>query len=111
MSAASAVATLSDPSNRITLKVTIPEGSVLSATFAALSEGTGIPVSEFDDAAADPTAFGIPAKAPSVEGFLFPATYEFNPTQDATSILQTMVDEMNTRLDSLGVAPGSASKS
>ena len=106
MSAASAVATLSDPSNRITLKVTIPEGSVLSATFAALSEGTGIPVSEFDDAAADPTAFGIPAKAPSVEGFLFPATYEFNPTQDATSILQTMVDEMNTRLDSLGVAPG-----
>jgi UPF0755 protein len=105
MSAASAVAVLSDPANRITLKVTIPEGSVLTTTLAALSEATGIPVSEFETAIGDPTVFGIPAKAPSVEGFLFPATYEFNPTQDATSIIQTMVDEMNARLDALGVEP------
>ncbi|CAB4623021.1 unannotated protein [freshwater metagenome] len=105
MSAASAIAILSDAANRITLKVTIPEGSVLTSTFAALSEATGIAVTDFEAASVDPTLFGIPAKAPSVEGFLFPATYEFDPTQDATSIIQTMVDEMNARLDALGVEP------
>lgn len=103
MSAASAIEVLRDPANRITLKVTIPEGSVLSTTFEKLSEGTGIPVAEFEAAATDPTAFGISSKAPSIEGFLFPATYEFNPGQDATSILHTMVDEMDRRLDALGV--------
>lgn len=103
MSAAAAINVLRDPANRITLKVTIPEGTVLSTTFDKLSEATGIPVADFEQAAADPTVFGISNKAPSVEGFLFPATYEFNPTQDAASILQTMVDEMNARLDALGV--------
>lgn len=103
MSAASAIDVLRDPANRVTLKVTIPEGSVISTTFDKLSEATGIPVADFEAATVDPTVFGIPAKAPSVEGFLFPATYEFNPTQDATSIVQTMVDEMFTRLDALGV--------
>ncbi len=103
MSAASAIAILSDASNRITLKVTIPEGSVLTTTFDTLSEATGIPVADFDAAALDPAVFGISRKAPSIEGFLFPATYEFNPTQDAASILQTMADEMNVRLDALGV--------
>jgi UPF0755 protein len=106
MSAASAIDVLRNPANRVTLKVTIPEGSILSVTFAKLSAATGIPVEEFEAATTDPTVFGIPGEAPSVEGFLFPATYEFNPTQDATSIVQTMVDEMNTRLDALGVAPG-----
>jgi UPF0755 protein len=78
----------------------------LSVTFDKLSAATGISVDEFEAATADPSVFGIPEKAPSVEGFMFPATYEFNPTQDATSIVQTMVDEMNVRLDALGVAPG-----
>jgi UPF0755 protein len=104
MSAASAIEILRDSANRVTLKVTIPEGSILSKTFEKLSEATGISVEDFEAATADPTVFGIPAKAPSVEGFLFPATYEFNPTQDATSVVQTMVDEMYERLDALGVA-------
>jgi UPF0755 protein len=103
MSAAAAIEVLRDAANRVTLKVTIPEGSILSVTFEKLSAATGISVEEFEAATSDPTVFGIPAKAPSVEGFLFPATYEFNPTQDATSIVQTMVDEMNSRLDALGV--------
>jgi len=71
MSAASAIAILSDADNRITRKVTIPEGSVLSSTFATLSEATGIPVTDFEGRL-DPTVSGIPAKALSVEGFLFP---------------------------------------
>ncbi len=105
MSAASAIAILSDPANRITRKVTIPEGSVLSTTFAALSDATGISVADFEAASLDPSVFGIPDKALSIEGFLFPATYEFDPTQNAASIIQTMVDEMNSRLDALGVEP------
>jgi UPF0755 protein len=105
MSATSAVAILSDPSNRITFAVTIPEGYVLSKTFETLSEATGIPTADFEAAAVDPTLFGIPDAAPTVEGFLFPATYDFDPTQDAASVIQTMVDEMIARLDALGVEP------
>lgn len=103
MSAAAAIDVLRDPANRQVLKATIPEGSVLDTTFGILSEATGIPVAEFEAATADPTVFGIPAKAPSVEGFLFPATYEFDPNQDATEIIDTMVKEMFARLDALGV--------
>lgn len=104
MSAASAIAILADSDNRVTLKVTIPEGTILSKTFGLLSEATGIPVSEFTAATRKPGKFGLPRNAPSVEGFLFPATYEFNPSDTATSIVTRMIEEMNTRLDALGVA-------
>jgi UPF0755 protein len=103
MSAAAAIDVLRDPANRQVLKATIPEGSVLDTTFSILSEATGIPFSDFEAASADPTVFGIPKKAPSVEGFLFPATYEFDPNQDAAAIIDTMVKEMFARLDALGV--------
>lgn len=105
MSAQAAIAILADAANRVTLKVTIPEGTVLDKTFALLAEGTGIPVADFETAASDPTKYGLPKQAPSLEGFLFPATYEFNPSDTAVQILQRMVTEMNTRLDALAVDP------
>ena len=103
MSARAAIDFLRDAANRQVLTAVIPEGTVLPKTFQILSDATGIPVSEFE-VAANPADFGLPSNAPSIEGFLFPATYEFDPTDTAAKILHKMAEEMNSRLNALGVA-------
>ena len=103
MSAASALAELLKPDNRVVSKVTIPEGSTLKQTLARLAKGTGVSSKEFSAAAKKYTQFGVPKAAPSLEGFLFPATYQFDPGLTATQILQRMVDRMNQSLDDAGV--------
>jgi len=103
MSAAAALAALTDPANRVVSSVTITEGSTLKQTLAKLSKSTGIPLADFKKAAKKYTALGVPKKAPSLEGFLFPATYDFDPDVTATQVLQKLVDRMNESLDAAGV--------
>lgn len=105
MSAQAALDVLRDPANRVTASVTIPEGTTIIDALGLLALGTEIPFAEFEAAAVDPTVFGIPAEAPSLEGYLFPATYEFEPGLTATQVIQVLVDEMFARLDARGVAP------
>ena len=71
----------------------------------ALSEGTGIPLSDFETAAIDPTIYGVPPEAPSLEGYLFPARYTFEPGADASGVLQTLVNRTFESLDAAGVLP------
>lgn len=103
MSSEAALRALLDPANKIQLTATIIEGWTAQQAFKKISEVTGIPVEEFETAALDYAAFGVPADAPSIEGFLFPATYEFEPDQNAQQIIQIMVDRMMQSLNSLGV--------
>ena len=103
MSAESALTALLDPDNRVSSSVPIPEGTTLTGTISRLSQGTGIPVAELEAAAADYTAYGVPKSAPSIEGFLFPATYDFEPGTTAPEVMQIMVDRMVTALDDAGV--------
>ncbi len=105
MSAASALATLQDPASRVLNTVQIPEGSNAANAFAQLSAATGLPVADFEAAAADFRALGVPDPAPSIEGFIFPATYTFEPGVTARDALQRTVSEMIARLDAAGVAP------
>lgn len=105
MSAKSALAALQDPKNRVQNTVLIPEGFSAEAAYEQLSAGTGIPVADFQAAAKDYVALGVPAEAPSIEGFLFPATYTFDPGVTAHDVLAKLVAEMNARLDKAGVAP------
>jgi len=112
MSAKSAVTALLDPKNRVTSGVTIPEGKTALQTFALLSKATKIPVKNFQDAAKNLDALGIPSwwfnrrdhlpAQKSIEGFLFPDTYEFDPKMDATQILKTMVDHFLSEVADLG---------
>ncbi|HEY8534432.1 MAG TPA: endolytic transglycosylase MltG [Micromonospora sp.] len=105
MSAESALLALLDRSNRISNKVTIPEGRTVKQTFELLAKATKIPVEEFEKAAKDPVALGVPSwwfkredgkpVAKTVEGFLFPATYEFDPNLTAAEILSEMVAQFN----------------
>jgi UPF0755 protein len=110
MSAKSALAALLDPKNRVVNKVLIKEGATLPQVLAKLADSTGISLEEFQTAAKDYASFGIPSKAPSLEGYLFPATYSFDPDLTAQQILQTMVDRMFTSLDAAGVSEANRHK-
>ncbi len=98
--------------NKVSTKVTIPEGMISVDIYATLSKATNIPVADFKKAA-DPKKLGVPdwwfkrsdgkpipsASTPgtvSIEGFLYPATYEFDPGANATDILKTMVKQFLT---------------
>lgn len=107
MSGAAAVGALLDVANRIVVKVTIPEGMRAADIYTVLSKKSGVPVKSFEEAAAKPGDLGLPAYANTVEGYLFPATYQFEPKMSASSMLTTMVarylDEV-AKLDLTGAA-------
>jgi UPF0755 protein len=106
MAAKQALAQLLDPNTRLSKGVTIPEGKTAKQTYELLSKGTGIPVKDFEEAAKDPLALGVPdwwfnrgdgkQSAKSAEGFLFPDTYEFDPKVTAEQVLRTMVEHFLT---------------
>ncbi|WP_051392980.1 endolytic transglycosylase MltG [Glycomyces arizonensis] len=111
MSAASALAFLTDPANRMTDAVTIPEGFTSMEVYAKLSEHTGVPVEEFEAAAEDPEALGVDPlwfegfgdrQVKSIEGFLFPATYEFDEEMTAEQMLSAMVAKFNETVADIG---------
>ena len=71
--------------------------------FEILSTSTGIPIAEFEALAKDPQAFGLPAAAVSLEGYLHPGEYRFPVDQDATSIVTEMVEGTFATLADAGV--------
>ncbi len=105
MSAASALAALKDPKNKIVHVAVIKEGVSAQSAYVQLAAATGLPVADFQAAAKDYVSLGVPAEAPSIEGFLFPATYTFDPGVTASQVLKQLVTTMNQHLDKAGVAP------
>jgi UPF0755 protein len=103
MSNKAALDVLSSASNAMTYRVTIPEGYRAVQIFDELAKISGIPSDEFRSVAKDLAAFGIPAEAPTIEGYLFPATYSFDTESSATDIIGTMVSRMKEELERLGV--------
>ena len=103
MSAAAALAALQDPANRLINQVTIREGVTADSALQSIAEATEIPLEELQAEAANFTQFGVPATAPSIEGYLFPATYTFDPGVTAHDAIKTLVDKMFAELDAAGV--------
>ena len=104
MSGQAALDLLLDPEARLLSRVTLPEGLTVQRTLARLAEQTGKPVEEFQAAAADPAALGLPAYANgSLEGFLFPATYDVEPDTAPADILRQMVARGVQALDELQI--------
>ncbi len=97
--------------NRVSSGVTITEGMISLEVFTALSKSTNIPVAEFQNLAKDPVALGVSPDwfvrqdgkplIKSIEGFLYPATYEFDPGTDATTILKKIVANFNAQITKL----------
>lgn len=110
MSAAAALAALQDPRHRVVADVAIPEGSTVEQILQSTATATGTPLAELQAVAKDRTALGVPASAPSLEGYLFPATYQFQPGTSAKAMLSTMVQRMYQALDADGVAKSDRQK-
>lgn len=104
MRAADAVNALLDEANRVSSRVTIPEGYTAAQIYQRIYEVTTIPVEDLQAAAADPAAIGLPAEANgNVEGWLFPSTYEVEPGTTAAGLLSQMVAQTTSQLTSKGV--------
>ncbi len=104
MTAAAALEALGNPENKMENSVSIPEGGTVESSLPVIAESIGIPIEDLEAAAADPSTFGV--EADSLEGWLFPAVYTFDPDADATQIIQRMVDRTRQSLESAGVEAG-----
>ncbi|MDL4822032.1 endolytic transglycosylase MltG [Actinomadura opuntiae] len=94
MSSKAAMALLLDPKSRAGNQITIPEGRRAQEIFEQLSKKTGIPVRDFQTAAKDGRALGLPSYAKGrVEGYLYPGRYDLDPNGSAQQILKSMVGQ------------------
>jgi len=104
MPAEDALISLLDPSTRIEVKVTIQEGLRASQVFEKLSSVTDVTIEELEEVADDPKAIGLPKVADgNVEGWLFPATYTFDPGATGEEMLSELVEQTITVLNDLDV--------
>ena len=96
MNSALAYKLLLNPASRIQAVAAIPDGLRVTQILALLGKASGQPASAFAAAASDTAALGLPAYAGgSLEGYLYPATYDFSPGTSALGMLQAMVARFN----------------
>jgi UPF0755 protein len=118
MQASLAYAALLNPKNLVQTVVTIPEGKRVSQVLTILAAHTKIPLSQFESAAKDTAALGLPSYAGSaaagvklpatvpygkLEGYLFPATYAITPNETALQILQAMVQRFDVEAQAINI--------
>lgn len=91
------------------VRLTIPEGLTVRQTAEKVAEATGIPVEEFEAAAAAGN-YGIsylpPEKKGNLEGFLFPKTYELAGEVSAEAIIQMLLDQFEAEVSGLDWSQG-----
>jgi UPF0755 protein len=92
MSGAAALAALLDPKARLTRSVTIPEGTRVKDAFKLIAKNLELKETDLIKASRS-GEIGLPKAANGrLEGFLFPATYDFQPDVTATEALSAMVE-------------------
>lgn len=104
MSAQAALDALLDPANELDLRVTIPEGKTVEQTIRIISEQSTVPLEDMKKAVANLDAFALPAGVESLEGWLFPATYEFEIDTTGEEAVHLLFDTQLQVLDEFGVA-------
>ena len=90
MTSEAALSALLDPANRQEFTAQLREGLTVAQSVPRIAEGIGLPLKDVEAAVEDPSVYGV--KAQSLEGWLFPATYTFDPDVTAKQVIQTMVD-------------------
>jgi UPF0755 protein len=105
MKAADALALLLDKSNRVSVRVVLPEGLRANQVFERIGDATGVGADEMSAAVTQPEV-GLPAEAGgNPEGYLFPATYEFEPDEKPVSMAKDMVDAYKRAMSQAEVPP------
>lgn len=92
MRAVDALALMLDPASRVQARVVLPEGLRLAEALQRLADGSRLPLADFQAAARNPAALGVPAYAKAgLEGFVFPATYDVAAGESAQALLTATV--------------------
>lgn len=104
MSSQSALEALKDPDNKMQFAAALREGLTVEQSLELLAAGTGIPVEKFADATKDVEYYELPEGADSLEGWLFPANYEFEHDSTPREIIGVLVNKQKSVLDSYEVA-------
>lgn len=108
MTAAAALEALEDPANKLENSASVGEGATIASSLPGISESLDIPLADLEAAVADPAAYGV--TAPSLEGWLFPAVYTFDPGVTAPQVIQRMVDRTRESLAAAGVPDSEAQR-
>lgn len=103
MTSEAVIAALRDPANRLDNSVQLREGLTLTQSLDIISEQVGIARADLDAAVATPSTYGVSAS--TLEGWIFPATYDFDDGVTAPQIIDRMVKRTIESLDKAGVAP------
>jgi UPF0755 protein len=76
-------------------------GLRINESLEAISEGSGIPVSQFKTLSDSPQQFGLPAKAKNLEGYLAPGEHRFplgtTPKEILTQLVKITTDELKAQ--------------
>ncbi len=104
MTSEAVIAALKDPATRLNYSVQLREGLTLNQSLDLIAEQLKIPRADLDAATADPSQYGVPAS--TLEGWIFPATYDFDEGVTAQQVVQTMVQRTVQSLDKAGVPEG-----
>lgn len=104
MTSADALEWLQRPETRLEDSVALQEGWTVDETLDAAAAGLDMPLEDLQAAVEDPSAYGV--EADSLEGWLFPASYTFDPGVTAEQAIKAMVDRTRESLSAAGVAAG-----
>lgn len=104
-----AVAMLLDKNSVVRNKMVLRDGRTLAQQFQVMSQATGIPVAEFNAAAKNWKALGLPIWAQNgLEGFLYPDTYEVPDKLTASSVIKLVTKQFSDVSTDLNFATESA---
>ncbi|MGB4136174.1 MAG: endolytic transglycosylase MltG [Microbacterium sp.] len=104
MTAAAALEALQDDKNRVESYASVPEGGTIADFLPQIAKTLDMPQADLEAAVKDPSVYGV--KADSLEGWLFPAVYTFDPGATAQDVIQGMVDRTRESLKDAGVSAG-----
>ncbi len=83
--------------NRVVLQTTIPEGFRIREIIPQLVEDLNLSAADLENAI-EGIKSRIPEEALNAEGYLFPATYTFDPGVSAETVVNAMVDRTEAEL-------------
>lgn len=82
----------------------VNSGTRITEVFELVADATEYSVEEIEEAAADPTAYGLPEEAPSLEGYIAVGEYRFDVDSTPEEILQQMIEPTLSEFERLGIS-------
>lgn len=108
MTAEAALAALDDKKNRMENTASVGEGSTIDQMLPNIAASLDLPLDDFKAAVANPAVYGVKAK--TLEGWLFPAIYTFDPGVTAKDVIAKMVARTRESLAAASVPEAEAQR-